>query len=90
MIETITGRRMQNGKSNRWPGLGLSDFFFGLAISVPRKKVKQEQNVMVDQKDMLFDVMTPLGFRVHVTRAYWELIVRINHPAMAGREEDVK
>jgi hypothetical protein len=25
-----------------------------------------------------------------VTRAYWELIVSIKHPAMAGREEDVK
>jgi hypothetical protein len=45
---------------------------------------------MADEKDLLFDVMTPLGFRVHVTRAYWELIVSLKHPAMAGREEDVK
>ncbi len=40
--------------------------------------------------DVLFDVPTPLGFRVHVTRVYWELIVRIKHPAMAGREADVQ
>jgi hypothetical protein len=45
---------------------------------------------MADEKELLFEVMTPLGFRVRVTRAYWELIVSIKHPAMAGREEDVK
>jgi hypothetical protein len=39
---------------------------------------------------LLFDVLTPLGFRVRVTRAHWELIVSIKHPAMAGREEEVK
>ena len=32
---------------------------------------------MADEKDLLFEVMTPLGFRVRVTRAYWELIVSI-------------
>jgi hypothetical protein len=41
-------------------------------------------------QDVLFEVLTPLGFRVRVTRAYWELIVTIKHPAMAGRESDVK
>ena len=45
---------------------------------------------MADKKDLLFEVMTPLGFRVRVTHAYWELIVTIKHPAMAGREADVK
>jgi len=40
--------------------------------------------------DLLFEVLTPLGFRVRVTRAYWELIVTIKHPVMAGRESDVK
>lgn len=45
---------------------------------------------MADKKDLFFEVMTPLGFRVRVTHAYWELIVTIKHPAMAGREEDVK
>ncbi|MGC1375191.1 MAG: hypothetical protein WA821_03155 [Anaerolineales bacterium] len=40
--------------------------------------------------DLLFDVLTPLGFRVRVTRAYWELITTIKHPVMAGREADVE
>ncbi len=40
--------------------------------------------------DLVFDVLTPLGFRVHVTRAYWELIVSVKHPVMAGREDDVR
>jgi hypothetical protein len=45
---------------------------------------------MADKKNVFFEVMTPLGFRVRVTHAYWELIVTIKHPVMAGREEDVK
>ncbi len=40
--------------------------------------------------DLLFEVLTPLGFRVRVTRTYWELIITIKHPVMAGREADVK
>ncbi|MCG3164042.1 MAG: hypothetical protein JMDDDDMK_05514 [Acidobacteria bacterium] len=42
------------------------------------------------ESDPLFDVSTPLGFSARVTRSYWELIVTIKHPVMAGREEDVK
>ena len=42
---------------------------------------------MVD--DRLFDVATPLGFSVHTTPAYWELIVNTKHPAMDGRLGDV-
>jgi hypothetical protein len=45
---------------------------------------------MADTEDLLFEVTTPLGFRVRVTHAYWNLIVTIKHPVMAGREEDVK
>jgi hypothetical protein len=41
-------------------------------------------------KDVFFEALTPLGFRVRVTHAYWELIVSIKHPVMKGREEDVK
>lgn len=37
-----------------------------------------------------FEVLTPLGFRVRVTNAYWTLIVSIKHPVMAGREKDVQ
>jgi len=39
---------------------------------------------MTDSKDVLFEVMTPLGFRVRVTRGYWDLIVSVKHPVMAG------
>lgn len=39
---------------------------------------------------MLFEVQTPLGFRVRVTRSYWQLIVTVKHPVMAGRELDVQ
>ena len=45
---------------------------------------------MSEEKEILFEVMTPLGFQVRVTKVYWELIVTIKHPVMAGREEDVK
>ncbi len=41
-------------------------------------------------EDMLFEVATPLGFSVRVTRAYWELIVTIKHPVMQGRVADVQ
>lgn len=41
------------------------------------------------ENDFLFNVMTPLGFRVRVTRSYWELIVTIKHPAMAGHEKEI-
>lgn len=40
--------------------------------------------------ELLFEVLTPLGFRVRVTRGYWELIVTVKHPVMAGHEIDVK
>ena len=41
-------------------------------------------------EDMLFEVPTPLGFDVRVTRSYWELIVTIKHPVMRGRESDIQ
>ena len=40
--------------------------------------------------DIHFEVLTPLGFSVRVTRSYWELIVTIKHPVMVGRESDVQ
>ena len=39
---------------------------------------------------VLFEVGTPLGFRVRVTCAYWELITTVKHPVMAGREAAVQ
>jgi hypothetical protein len=40
--------------------------------------------------DYLFEVPTPIGFRVRVSRSYWELIVTVKHPVMARRELEVK
>ncbi len=40
--------------------------------------------------DLLFEVQTPLGFQVRATRSYWETIICIKHPVMAGRELEVK
>lgn len=40
--------------------------------------------------DLFFEVSTPLGFRVRVTRQYWELIVTVKHPVMHARAADVQ
>lgn len=45
---------------------------------------------MSDEKEILFEVMTPLGFRVRDTKDYWDLIVTVKHPIMTGREDDVR
>ena len=45
---------------------------------------------MAQPEELLFEVTTPLGFPVRVTQAYWEIIVSIKHPVMAGHEEEVK
>lgn len=38
----------------------------------------------------LFEAQTPIGFRVRVSIERWDLIVRMKHPAMRGREDDVR
>lgn len=48
---------------------------------------------MVDESaddDLFSEVLTPLGFQVRVARKYWELIITVKHPVMAGREHDVQ
>ena len=40
--------------------------------------------------EILFEVLTPLGFIVRVSDNYWTLIVTIKHPVMHGRETDVQ
>jgi len=40
--------------------------------------------------EVLFEVETPLGFRVRTTTGYWEVITRIKHPVMRGRLEDIQ
>ena len=41
-------------------------------------------------EELLFEAMTPLDFTVRVTETYWDLIVTIKHPIMAGFESNVK
>lgn len=38
----------------------------------------------------IFTVTTPLGYRVFLTRDRWREITRFKHPAMAGREKNVR
>ena len=45
---------------------------------------------MEKNKDFLFEILTPLGFYVHTTPAYWGVITTIKHPIMAGQLEGVK
>lgn len=40
--------------------------------------------------DLIFDLVTPLGFSVRCSRAYWEFIVTEKHPVLAGHEEEVR
>lgn len=45
---------------------------------------------MTTDDKTLFDVMTPIGFRVRVTIGYWNVIVTIKHPVMKGQERAVE
>jgi hypothetical protein len=40
--------------------------------------------------DLLFEVRTPLGFSVRVSRARWQMIAATKHPVMRGREARVR
>lgn len=42
------------------------------------------------ESDILFEVSTPLGFRVRVTHGYWEFIVTVKHPVMRERATEVQ
>ena len=45
---------------------------------------------MEPDPELLFEVLTPLGFRVRVSRERWSLITTAKHPVMAGREDVVR
>lgn len=45
---------------------------------------------MEPELEPLFEVLTPLGFRVRVTRERWKVITTAKHPVMTGREAAVK
>jgi hypothetical protein len=40
--------------------------------------------------DYLIETSTPLSFRVRVTHEYWNFIISIKHPAMTGRETEMR
>ncbi len=42
------------------------------------------------QKNIFFEVSTPLGFMVRVSQSYWDVIIRYKHPVMKNREAEVK
>jgi hypothetical protein len=41
-------------------------------------------------QSILFDVMTPLGFRVRTTLHHWTVITTLKHPVLHGREDDLQ
>jgi hypothetical protein len=43
----------------------------------------------VDNKEFLFNIVTPLEFTVRTTREYWHVITTMKHPSLLGRIEDV-
>ena len=45
---------------------------------------------MTESREVLFDVRTPLGFSISVTRSWWETIISMKHPIMRGQEEQVR
>lgn len=46
--------------------------------------------VVRSDSEVLFEALTPLGFRVLVTHERWNLITTVKHPVMLGRESSVK
>lgn len=46
--------------------------------------------MQIPDDSLLFDIETPLGFRVHCYTAYWTRKVVYQHPAMADRLEEVR
>ncbi len=48
------------------------------------------RTIEMSADELFFDVLTPLGFRVRVTRRYWDFIVSIKHPVMTGRKAQVE
>ena len=47
-------------------------------------------SLLGDERAIILEALTPLGFTVRVTKAYWEIISRLKHPVMEGHLEDVR
>ena len=41
-----------------------------------------------ENNDLLFEVITPLGFIVSTTKRYWEIITTVKHPHIKGMESE--
>ena len=39
---------------------------------------------MKESEDPLFEEITPIGFKVSVTKSYWEYITTVKHPHIKG------
>ncbi|MCD4799708.1 MAG: hypothetical protein K8R19_11970 [Methanosarcinales archaeon] len=44
---------------------------------------------MTEPNDLIFEVTTPLGFKVTTSKNYWEYITTVKHPIVRGMESDV-
>ncbi|MBU4221018.1 MAG: DUF4258 domain-containing protein [Euryarchaeota archaeon] len=44
---------------------------------------------MNEIEELLFEEITPIGFKVSVTKSYWEYITTVKHPHIKGMESDV-
>ncbi len=42
------------------------------------------------EKEIYFEVVTPLEIKVRTTKQYWQYVSNVKHPAMKGKEEIVK
>lgn len=40
-------------------------------------------------RELAFEALTPLGFTVRCSTAWWEHVTTVKHPVMQGRAEDV-
>ncbi|WP_239125121.1 hypothetical protein [Leptolyngbya sp. CCY15150] len=43
-----------------------------------------------NQDDPYFEVLTPLGIRIRTTLSYWQKIITVKPPIMAGQETIVQ
>jgi hypothetical protein len=43
-----------------------------------------------DERQFLFEVLTPLAFRVHCTHSFWNFVITYKHPVLRGQERHVQ
>jgi hypothetical protein len=40
-------------------------------------------------EELLFEEITPIGFKVSITKSYWEYVLTVKHPHIIGMESDI-